>query len=148
MQGTPAEEVAVAQRPARFQIMFLGIMSSELSIRRPTFAWSKETLEDQKDSAQKVAEINTYWERRIKEQRELAITQGTEEYRYLGELNKEIVEGKSKWKRTRSAQQVFKPEVFERTCLRENDTSKGGIDWFLYREKILIPLLYPYIKEV
>jgi transposase len=148
MQGTPAEEVAVAQCPASFQIMFLGVMSSELSVPRPAFSWSKETLIHQKNSAQKVEEINRYWERRMEEKRQLATIPGTEEYEYLEKLNQDIRDGKSKWKKTRNANQVFKAEVFERGCLKENNTSKGGIDWFLYREKILLPLLFPYIIQV
>jgi hypothetical protein len=119
-----------------------------LSIPRPTFAWIKEYLKDQKDSIQKVADINQYWQRYIKEKQRLAAIVGTEEYEYLEKLNKDIRERRSKWKRERTTKQVFKAEVFERSCLKENDSSKGGIDWFLYREKILLPLLFPYIIRI
>jgi hypothetical protein len=100
--------------------MFLGIMSSDISVPRPSFAWAKENLEDQKDSAKKVAEINQYWQRRTEERRQLAAIPGTEEYEYLERLNKNIREGKSNWKRERSIQQEFKAEIFERGCLRES----------------------------
>ena len=44
-------------------------------------------------------------------------------------------------KRKRAPEQVFKSEM------RKRDGGKG-IDWFLYRKRILFPLLYPYYKEV
>jgi hypothetical protein len=44
--------------------------------------------------------------------------------------------------------QEFKAETFERECLKENDTSNDGIDWFLYREKIPLPILLSYSKKI
>lgn len=95
-----------------------------------------------------MAEINAYWERRVEEQCRLATIPGTEEYVYMEKLNEDIRANRSKWKRIREPHQEFKAEKFERGCLKENDTFKGGIDWFLNREKILLPLLYPYIVKV
>jgi hypothetical protein len=102
--------------------MLLGVMSSDLSIPRPAFAWTKESLKDQKDSVKKVAEINQYWQRRLEEKQRLVAIPGTEEYEYLEKLNKDIREGNSKWKRERSIQQEFKEEVFERQRSKSRKT--------------------------
>jgi len=129
--------------------MFYGVMCSDTRLLRPAYAWTQEHITEKENSVEKVTEINAYWQRRSEEKRAQAYIPGTEEYQYIEDLNKQIREGKHpKWKRERGPHQEFKPEKFERGCLKENDTSKGGIDWFLYREKILLPILYPYIKKV
>ena len=90
-----------------------------------------------------------YWERHLHEKRAQAYIPGTEEYMYIEELNQQIREDiHPKQKREHGLHQEFKPEKFERTCLKENDTSKGGIDWFLYCKKILLPILYSYIQKI
>jgi hypothetical protein len=68
MQGQPAESVAIAQRPARFQIMFYGTMCSDLRFPRPAYCWTKESLIEKTDSMEKLAKINTYWVHKAEEQ--------------------------------------------------------------------------------
>ena len=52
------------------------------------------------------------------------------------------IPGRKGRKRAKQPHQIFKFEELKR------DNKKGGIDWFLYREKILLPLLYPFYEEV
>ena len=50
--------------------------------------------------------------------------------------------GNKGFKRKRTAEQVFKYVEFKR------DNKKGGIDWWVYRNEILIPLLIPYYQDI
>ena len=83
MEGVAAETVARSQAKARFQIMFMGIMSSELRVPRPCLSWVPDTLEERTDAVEKLAEINKYWEGKMEQQIKLAETPGTEEYMYM-----------------------------------------------------------------
>jgi hypothetical protein len=65
MKGTPAEEVAVQQRKARFCTMFLGAMCEDISVPRPCFTWSPDEKLDKVGDITKLAEINTYWNRQV-----------------------------------------------------------------------------------
>lgn len=151
MEGVAAETVARSQAKARFQIMFMGIMSSELRVPRPCLSWVPDTLEERTDAVEKLAEINKYWEGKMEQQIKLAETPGTEEYIYMRNLNQNITEtGRegSGWVRPREAHQEYRFKPYTRgRKTRQGEVSKGGIDWFSYREKVLLPLIYSVRTE-
>ena len=130
--------------------MMWGAMCLETSVRRPTWSQVPESVTERESYGLKLQEINNYWTNKAKTQLENAVIPGTLEYGYMEILNHDISIGVSKWKRQRMPEQEFgETEVQSRGRKSEGkEVSKGGIDWFLYREMVLIPLVFPYYKKI
>lgn len=130
--------------------MFWGAICSETQLQRPALSWIPESIEEKQQHEEKLQEINKYWQQKAKAELERAKTFGTLEYNYMQTLNSDIESGKCKWKRQRRASQEFGDiELWNRGRKSQGkEVSKGGIDWFLYREMVLIPLLFPYIQKM
>ena len=79
-----------------------------------------------------------------------ALIEGTEEHRILQELNANIRQlDKTDPLPSGYPRQKRRPEwEFKENIQERGDRSKGGIDWLLYREKVLRPLFYPFIKQI
>ncbi|ELR09548.1 hypothetical protein GMDG_04043 [Pseudogymnoascus destructans 20631-21] len=122
--------MAVQQKKYLFQVMFWGAMSSEISVSRPSLSWIPESIEEKWQNVLKLREINTYWQKKADDEILRARTVGTLEYEYMETLNRDIQEGKSKWKRPRRPSQEFGDmESWSRGRVSENqEVSKGGID--------------------
>lgn len=123
-------------------------MCIDTRIQRPTYMWEPEKDWEREDHSLKLAEINEYWKAKVERQVANARIEGTEEFEYMAKLNQDILAGKTKWKRPRQPEQEFKFIPWTRGQKGTSEISKGGIDWFLYREKVVIPLIYPYILKV
>lgn len=72
---------------------------------------------------------------------------GTEEWKQLQQIHHNVVNGP----RTATGRQPPQPPpqwvwTYSKTLNRES--SKGGIDWVRYREQILYPQLYPFLKKI
>lgn len=116
----------------------------------PLFIWNKESSEEKQFYRQMVAAENQVKRERQTERQRRALQEGTKEYDILTEINTNIQKLDQENplpsgypRRKRRAEWEFKEEIMER-----GDRSNGGIDWILYREKILRPLLYPFLQQL
>ncbi len=114
--------------------------------------WDVETTVEKEKHKVALEVENTSTRAEVEQQRTLAKQPGTEEHRELAEINANIerfnvqrrTEGHKRqhgFKRKRVAEQVWKFQDIQRG---QKNTS---IDWFLYREKVLVSKLYDYYKK-
>jgi len=128
--------------------MFWGCMA--YGYRGPCFLWEKETKEEKEHYNQMLTTENEAKRWRQEQRRENARIEGTEEYQILQQINANVrrldqidplPSGYPRQKRR--PEWEFKERIQER-----GDRSKGGIDWLLYREHILRPRFYPFIRQI
>lgn len=120
----------------------------------PFWIWEVETEEDKKKAQNELNEFNSTRKITVLVQQALAAVPDTTEFNILREININIVvvhnhqcraeghKGNKGFKRTRKAEQVFKFVELKR------ENAKGGIDWWLYRNEILIQRLIPYYEAI
>lgn len=135
-------------KPAGWRLMVWGCIA--YGYRGPLFIWEKETP-DEKAYYDKMVKIeNQAKKERQLERQKQARKEGTEEHKILNEINANVrrldtvdplPSGRHRQKR--------RPEwEFKEIIIDRNNRDAGGIDWILYREKILRPLLYPFLQQV
>ena len=135
--------------------MFWGAICEDGSVTRPYYSWIPETNLEREAHKDILKTINLEAKERVRLALERATQEGTIEYQHMKERNQKIKDGSHPrgWKRLRAPEQEFKFEEWTRGKSKkeggkDNEVAKGGIDWFLYREKILLPELLPYVKRV
>jgi hypothetical protein len=85
--------------------------------------------------------------------RENAEVEGTEENRRLREINANIMRHNEALRSAdhrvnKGTKRIRKPEQVWKFQQLRRDHKSGGIDWFLYRRKVLLPILYPSYEAV
>ena len=106
-------------------MMFWGCFSYDY--KGPCYCWKAETAQEKKVANQALEKMNEELEPLMKEKWELE-----NGLRRLGLRN--LPGNKPEWKFTKKTGKVTR-------------TGKGGIDWWRYQQKILIPLLIPFVQE-
>lgn len=107
--------------------------------------WDKETPEEKKRLDQMLAKENAIKRIRQTERQTQARIPGSNEYQILQEINNRIQQDAAatgQRRMPRRPEWEFKEELFNR------GGGNGGIDWLLYREQILRPILYPWIEDI
>ena len=151
--GVTPEEYAISSPKVQFTVMHWGACCEDERVHRPSYCWVYEDDAEKKENNAALRREQAEIKARDYERQQQALIEGTPEYHELQQINAEIMEhnrivrqetgapnGKG-LKRKRAPNQVYKSEIFDR-----GDGDK--IDWFLYRKRILWPLLYPYYEAV
>jgi len=128
--------------------MFWGCMA--YGYRGPCFLWEIETAEE-KEYYNNMLEVENQGKRWRQEQRQARVLiEGTEEYQFLQELNANIRRlDETNPLRSGYPRQKRRTEwEFKENIQLRGDRRKGGIDWLLYREKIMRPRIYPFIQRI
>ncbi|KAI1678360.1 Tc1 [Pyrenophora tritici-repentis] len=108
------------------EFMFWGCFS--YNYKGPLHVWRPETAKEKKEAALKIEEMNKILEPIMKEEWELSTGM-----KRLGLRNKPGREPQWRWTKDTGK------------LTRGND--KGGIDWWRYQNRVLIPKLLPFAKE-
>lgn len=115
--------------------------------------WIYEDEKEKKQNKKALAEENRLGEEKALEDQLQAKIPGTPQHVKMHQINEAIVkhdecvkatsEGRNRKcsKRSVKLEQIFKWKTLTRTNDKE-------IDWYLYRKRILLPLLYPYYLKV
>jgi hypothetical protein len=134
-------------------MLWAAIGPYEDEIPFPFWIWEPETAEKKTEAIQQLNKLNVERRKTIDTQRNNAQIPYTAEYNILREINTNVAahnqrqrakghKGNKGIKRPRKAEQLFKYVELKR------DNAKGGIDWWLYRNEVLIPYLIPYYHAV
>jgi hypothetical protein len=132
---------------ATIRVMFWSAINI-LTGAGPGYIYPKATKEDNKHQQAVQKEVNAEREERTKKRIALAEIPGTKESQQVIEFNRNIDQqnldegrtGRHKKHHRKPAQIFHTPEIKVQT--------KGGINWVSYREQVLHPLLYPWIRNV
>lgn len=152
-EGQPAEELAQPTPRVQFSFMTWGAMCFDTEITPPMFIWDAETDQEREQSRRTLNMENQNMREKINEKRQRAEQPGTSEYEELRAINAEIeahnerrkasdVPDRKGYRMRRKAEHIWKYDDLQRS------TKLRGIDWWLYREKVLLPLLYPYYEAI
>lgn len=123
--------------------MFWG--SIAYGYKGPYHIWAKETKEEKVENDRIIQKLKESDEQEVEFHRHQALIPGTEERRILMEIHRKVVNGP----RTATGRQPPRPPpqwVWKKTRIERRCT--GGIDWVRYREKVLYPKLYPFLRQI
>ena len=152
-EGQPAEYAALHSEKPQFFWMEWAAIVFDIEFEMPLVIWDKETIPERDESQQTLNAENVRMQEEVAAKCQRALQPGTQEYRELEEINANIRRfnaerraqghtGQAGFKKQKKPEQVWKYEPLTRS------TQLKGIDWFLYRERILLPLLYPLCEAV
>lgn len=127
------------------RVMFWG--SIAYGYKGPYHIWTKETKEEKDYFDTMVAKERQVNREIVDSCRNNALIPGTEENRILQEIHNEVVNGP----RTATGRQRPRPPPqwiwkYDKTIKRQS--TEGGIDWIRYREIVLYPLIYPFLRLI
>lgn len=152
-EGQPAEYAALYIEKPKFSWMEWGAIVIDSEFDMSLITWDKETISERDESQQMLDDENRRMQAEVSATCERARRLDTQEYRELEEVNNNIrrfnAERRAQghvemagFKRSKKPEQIWKYESLTRsTQLRE-------IIWFLYRERILLSLLYSLCETV
>jgi hypothetical protein len=131
------------------RLMFTSAINSLVG-QAPGFVYPKPTEESKKRNFEVYQEMEQERKERAEKRVALAADPASEESRQVAAFNADIDRQNQEQGRTgrhklrhRKAEQVFK-----RHPLPNPAKTKGGVNWTQYREQFLLPILYPWIREV
>lgn len=134
--------------PNPIKLMFWGCIA--YGFKGPCYIWEKDTEEEQA-RYQELLQAENHRRRHLQAQHiERARIPGTVENRILTEFNANIDRINVRERRTgRNKRRHRRAENMEEFKVRELKwQSKGGINWASYQQKVLHPLLYPFINHI
>lgn len=148
-RGGDSNEWAINNKEVTtIRVMFWGAIC--MGQQGPYHIWEQQTEQDQMRHQDIIQEENTVNLQRQTFNQEQAAIPGTWQQLALEQINinsdqENVREGRvgRRKRRKRGPHQEFKEDQFI-----YNKTGKGGINWVSYREKVLRPLLYPWIDEI
>lgn len=137
-------------------------MCSDLRATPPAWSWIPEKKQDKEDAKLRLLEIQVYWRTANMIALRNAYLPGTLEFDYMKKLNDDIDAGqrqvprrvaadKAGYIKRRTPLQEFKFDELYWTRGKstvDGQVDKGGIDWFIYREQVLLKLIFPYYKKI
>ena len=154
IKGEAPEKWARFDPPEQFQLMvWAAIGPYEDEIPFPYWIWEAETEQEKEKANEQLNKLNL-------DRKTAALTQqcnagipDTAEYNVLQEINVNIAshnqklraaghQGNKGTKRARKPEQIFKYVELRR------ENQKGGIDWWLYRNEVLLKRLIPYYRAI
>ena len=146
-------ERALPIKKSPFNIMIWGAVCAEWQGRFPFFVWD-DTFEDnvaKEGNAAELAEENVHRRETVDKARSVAVhNPRSVEARALQEINGNIQRGNVSRQRQGQRGRLHKKtpaQVHPYEDLKR-EHKKNGIDWFLYRQQILRPILYPFYYAV
>ena len=122
------------ERPGQVRLMFWGAIAYNIPCSEsPFFVWEEETAKEQELALEMLAEENRAAEEEVQE---------AQKTWYEEEMARRKLLPKGQRPRGRPA------NPFKITKKRRGKTTKGGIDWFRYRESICEAKLYPFYRRL